>query len=106
MCHAMSMQFCVLCPPQAYCAGGDADPTALTGYFQIDRITFQACIPEEACPGGDKSQSSDQCALGYKGVPCSQCIDVRPLPLHACVRTAVVDSRVLLLDPPCRVTTA
>jgi len=40
---------CRPCPPEAFCAGGVTDPAARSGFFMVDRNTYLACVPSEAC---------------------------------------------------------
>jgi hypothetical protein len=70
LCYSSMEQICTVCPVEASCAGGFADPIALPGYYQEGRSTFAPCIPAEACPGGS---GTNQCAIGYEDVPCSVC---------------------------------
>ena len=68
-------QTCTVCPAEAVCYGGDAEPFARSGYFKQDRTTYLECRPTVACVGGNDTNL--QCAKGYSGVACSKCASVR-----------------------------
>jgi hypothetical protein len=75
-------EFCLDCPPNAECMGGDADPVALPGYYLISRTSFDACRPSEACVGGN---GSNPCARGYSEIRCSKCSEVCSVPFPGAV---------------------
>lgn len=70
MCLCLSLQSCETCPPNAHCAGGDAGPAALPGFYLISLSEFDACRPPHACLGGNGTRP---CEAGYQSVRCSQC---------------------------------
>jgi hypothetical protein len=82
-------QDCMPCPNEGFCAGGDVDPVALSGYYRVGRDQFLVCTPPESCPGFvDDIINKTQCAVGYTSTPCSKCADVRCsicCGVHGCV---------------------
>eukprot|EP00808_Paulinella_micropora_P030656 g79511.t1 len=71
-----TLEPCLKCPANAICPGGWSVPQPIPGFFrdpnQLDLM--RACVPVEACPGGEISQCEAQydpahfcqrCAQGY-----------------------------------------
>lgn len=66
---ATNGELCSECPEGASCAGGDALPLPLAGYYQTAVDIFVTCVPATACSGGN----GPPCAPGYDGVACGTC---------------------------------
>ena len=69
---------CAPCPEGATCAGMDADPLALPGYYPQSRAEFVRCTPAQACVGGVTAADvalgvGTGCRLYYDGPRCSEC---------------------------------
>ncbi|KNC49451.1 uncharacterized protein AMSG_05458 [Thecamonas trahens ATCC 50062] len=62
-----SKRQCDACPVGASCAGGNARPIADPGYHQVGD-EFVSCPQPSACLG------AGQCARGYKGASCTDCV--------------------------------
>lgn len=67
---------CIPCPAHAWCAGQDADPLALAGYWQSGRTSFVACVPPGACAAGVIGCNGSTCTDAYSGVECRLCSDL------------------------------
>ena len=64
---------CQACPAGAVCAGDDAEPMSLPGYWRVSRQNFTECKPAAACAGGDDGSNPafEQCSPPYTGKYCS-----------------------------------
>jgi hypothetical protein len=68
---------CTPCPRGGLCADGTVVPVVRQGFWRDEAINddqmFQ-CIPAHACPGSTNTTRGDECALGYTGFRCGQCL--------------------------------
>ena len=66
---------CRDCPAHARCDGGVAQPAALVGAYDNGKGEFLLCSPPKACKGQTVGEQGDlQCAEGYFGVKCANCV--------------------------------
>ncbi len=68
-------QSCQKCPKNANCFGLNIiAPTKGHWRSSLNSTNFLKCPNEEACLEGDLNHSVSNCATGYKGILCGDCV--------------------------------